>query len=620
MSKKQLIGTYFGNFDKMTVDYAEELYQRSLGLYDDQIKKFEKYYNMYHSPGTNGDYDKNMVFELLESEIDNNIYYPQVRSLNGKIEAAKELEEILKNELHNHRYREFNDQQERNTYIFGGSVTLVYWDRLSREGYKGGKIAYKAIDPRNFIPQHGINKIEDMDYCFIVESATKMSIANLYNLNVNDMNFAKCDNDMNIDPDLITIKTIYYKDKYNHVCRFTWSGQLVLEDDDNIYDDKQFVCSKCNTIKDADEDTCVNCGNNKYVLKSPNRRFIEFTIEMEDGKKQTITENVTPFVPNRFPIIIRQNISSDKLFGVSDVEMIETSQLMNNRVMNKLADRILKSGSLIAIPKTLRNKFKVDNSELKILYYDNPAEAQGIMVQNLQPSMGNETVLLDMSYSTARQTLGITNTFQGREDNSAISSRAKEIQVQQTVGRLESKREMKKSSLINLFEMMFQFILAYSDEYKGYYIDRDGQIEYKVYDNRLFLQKTEKGKWYYDDEYMFDIDLSATYELDRQKMWEETRNNFASGTYGDPQDPNTLVMFWQMMYKEHYPGAKEALDYAKLRQQQLMLQQQMDRMMQERQLQLQASAQRSQDMVNEQTVKTARNKANAEILNSMKKK
>lgn len=136
MSKKKLLNTYFHDFTEMTTDYAEQLFQRSRGYYQEQLDKFDKYYNRYHSPGTNGEYDKNMVFELIETEVDNNIYYPQVRSMNGKIEAASELEQILKNELFTHKYREFNDQQERNTYIFGGAITLVYWDRLSRQGQK----------------------------------------------------------------------------------------------------------------------------------------------------------------------------------------------------------------------------------------------------------------------------------------------------------------------------------------------------------------------------------------------------------------------------------------------------------------------------------------------------
>lgn len=628
MAKKKVINQlYNGIFDGMDVNQAEEFYNKARGKYQDQLEKFEKLYSLYKKPDSNGEYDKNIVFELIESEVDNNIYFPKVKSSNGRVEPAKELESILKNELYDYSYREYNDLQERNTYIFGGAVTHVYWDRLSRNSAQGGKLAFKAIDPRNFIPQPGIKKIEDMDYMFIVESCTKMSLANMYNLTKDDLEFCKSDTEWNIDPDLLTVKTMYYKDIYNHICRFTWSGSFVLENDDNIYSDKLFYCTKCGAVKEADEDTCIKCGNTEFELKTVDRKNIvvrlmstitnENTGESIEMPQETDIK-VTPYVPNRFPIVIRKNISTNELFGLSDAEMIATSQKLNNSILNKIAERILKAGSIIALPKTLRNKLKVDNSELKLLYYDTPAEANGIIVKTLQPQLGNETYLMDSAYATARQTLGITNTFQGREDNTAISSKAKQLQVQQTAGRLESKREMKKASLVSLFELMFQFILAYSYEYRGYYITVEGEEEFKLYDNRLFLVDDGEGNYFYDDEYTFDIDMSATLENDRQTMWEETRLNFSSGAYGDPQSLETIKMFWQTMLRLNYPGAKEALEYIETRIDIQSDQAEIENMYRQRELAMKQSEITSNDMAKDREAQAAANQANAKMLAALK--
>lgn len=627
MTKKKIINQlYNGIFDGMDINQAEEYYEKAKGKYQEQLDKFDKLNELYKKPNSNGEYDKNIIFELIESEIDNNIYFPKVRSSNGRVEPAKELENILKNELYDYKYREYNDLQERNTYIFGGSITHVYWDRLSRNSAQGGKLKFKAIDPRNFIPQPGVKRIDDMDYMFIIESCTKMSLANLYDLTADDLECCKSDTEWNIDPDLITVKTMYYKDKYNHICRFTWSGSLVLEDDDNIYSDKSFYCTKCGRIKEADEDECVKCHNTEFELKENERRNIKVRLMSEIVDKNTgdsvtmpkeTNISVTPYVPNRFPIVIRKNISSNDLFGLSDAEMIETSQKLNNSILNKIAERILKAGSIIALPKTLRNKLKVDNSELKLLYYDTPAEANGIIVKTLQPQLGNETYLMDSAYATARQTLGITNTYQGREDNTAISSKAKALQVQQTAGRLESKREMKKASLVSLFELMFQFILAYSYEYRGYYITIDGQEEFKVYDNRLFLID-DNGEYFYDDEYTFDIDMSASYENDRQSMWEETRLNFSSGAYGDPQSLETLKMFWQTMNRLNYPGAKEALEYIETRISIESDKYDIDNMYKKRELQLQQSKIDSDNLAKDRESQTAAMTANAKMMSALK--
>lgn len=627
MAKKKLINqVYNGVFDGMDINQAEEFYNGAKGKYQTQLAEFDRLYSLYKKPNSDGEYDKNIIFELIESEIDNNIYFPKVRSTNGRVEPAQELEAILKNELYDYNYREYNDLQERNTYIFGGAITHVYWDALSRNSASGGKLKFKAIDPRNFIPQPGVKKIEDMDYMFIVESCTKMSLANLYDLSTEDLEFCKADTEINIDPDLLTVKTMYYKDKYNHICRFTWSGSLVLENDDNIYSDKAFFCKKCGDIKLADEDECVKCKNTEFELKPIERRKIITRImsnvtnqetgeSVEMPKETEIT--VTPYVPNRFPIVIRKNISTNDLFGISDANMIETSQKLNNSILNKISERILKAGSIIALPKTLRNRLKVDNSELKLLYYDTPAEANGIIVKTLQPQLGNETYLMDSAYATARQTLGITNTFQGREDNTAISSKAKSLQIQQTAGRLESKREMKKASLVSLFELMFQFILAYSYEYRGYYVTIEGEEQFKIYDNRLFLIDKD-GEYFYDDEYTFDIDLSATLENDRQSMWEETRLNFSSGAYGDPQSLETLKMFWQTMNRLSYPGAKEALEYIETRLAIQNDQAEIENLYKQRELQMKQSEITSNDIARERDSQTAANQANAKLLAAMK--
>ena len=627
MAKKLVNAIYNGVFEGMTIDNAESLFEKAKGSYQSELDRFNKLYDLYKKPDSNGEYDKNIIFELIESEIDNNIYYPKVRSLNGKTDQSIELERILRSELYDYNYREYNDIQERFTYIFGGTVTMIYWDPLSRNSAKGGKLKYKPIDPRCFIPQTGVNNIEDMDYCFIIESCTKMKIQNLYNLETSDLDFLKSDTEWNIDPDLITVKTMFYKDKYNHICKFVWSGSLVLEDDDNIYSDKLLYCSSCGTPKQADEDECIKCHNKEFEFKDVDRRKVTVRLQTEvespDGEITTEpveTEiDVTPYVPNRIPIVIRKNISSNSLFGISDAEMIRTSQALNNSLLNKLAERILKSGSLIALPKTLRNKLKVDNRELKLLYYDTPVEANGIIVKTLQPQMGNEGYLMDSAYTTARQTLGITNTYQGREDVSAISSKAKSIQIQQTAGRLESKREMKKAALSNMFELMFEFILAYSYEYRGYYVDIDGEETYKVYDNRLFLIQDDNGNYFYDDEYAFDIDISASLENDRQQMWEETRLNFSSGAFGNPQDIATIRMFWQTMYKLHYPGAKEALDYITDREQAMLAQQEIENAFRQRELELKQSELESKDLSNEMQHRAQSNIANAKLLDSLNK-
>ena len=102
-------------------------------------------------------------------------------------------------------------------------------------------------------------------------------------------------------------------------------------------------------------------------------------------------------------------------------------------------------------------------------------------------------------------------------------------------------------------------------------------------------------------------------------MWEETRMNFSSGAYGDPQSLETLKMFWQTMYKLSYPGAKEALEYIEVRLQNELDRQEIDNLYKKRELQLKQSEIQSNDMAKDREVQTAANQANAKLLEAMKK-
>ena len=58
-------------------------------------------------------------------------------------------------------------------------------------------------------------------------------------------------------------------------------------------------------------------------------------------------------------------------------------------------------------------------------------------------------------------------------------------------------------------------------------------------------------------------------------MWQETRQNLSAGAFGDPQDIETLLLFWGKMEELHYPGAnatKKFLEDRNARQQEAMQQ------------------------------------------------
>jgi hypothetical protein len=146
--------------------------------------------------------------------------------------------------------------------------------------------------------------------------------------------------------------------------------------------------------------------------------------------------------------------------------------------------------------------------------------------------------------------------MQGRKDPTATSAVAKEFSAQQAAGRMESKKAMKRVLFQDLFQMIFQLKLAYADEPRPVvsYNDR-GEREYKEFNRWDFLEFDDAGQPYWNDQFLFSCDASAPLASDREKLWQENRMNLQQGAYGPPTDLRSLILFWEVMEKEHYPMA-----------------------------------------------------------------
>ena len=561
------------------IDKWEKKLRAAIPYYEPVIQEIEDNYecykgtrDIYNSKGKKSDKQKTSVrkvaFELVEAQVDSYIPQPKVTSIKGNENRAQIIEHYLQNELVRLPFAEINDEQSRTTCIAGGSLFLVEWDNSVKTRNTIGKLVVKNLQPSEIVPQPGVYKIEDMDYIFIRLLQTKQYIKDAFGVDVSEEDNNEA-NDPTHNEDLLTHNFVYYKNEKGQISLFSWVNDVVIQDIDNYFARKVEVCSKCGEPKTG-LDECENCGSKKFELKTlDNEKVTIPAIEVDPitgNQIQVEKEIEIPYyIPKTFPIVMRKGTSEAyNLFGTSDVTVIKDQQNDLNIYSTKIREKLLKGGSIVTIPDSI--KFKANNEELKIVPVKTPAEAQMITAQALQPNVSNDVNLLALNYEIARQTIGITDSYQGRKDTTAVSGKAKEFAAQQTAGRLESKKTMKDFAFAQLFKVMFQFILAYADEPRYYnYQDETGQLQYRLFDKRSFIDQDDNGKYYYDDEFIFGVDESATLSTNRRAMWEETRLNFSSGAYGNPQDVQTIVMFWQMMDSLHYPGAKQALRFASQR-------------------------------------------------------
>ena len=564
------------------IDEWEEKLRKAMSSYAPILEEINDNYEaykgtrpIYNSNGTKANKQKSsvrkVVFELVEAQVNTDIPQPKVTSVTGNYKRAQVIEHYLKNELDRLPMERINDIQARVTSICGSSIFLVEWDNNVKTRNTIGNLSVRNLSPTEIVPQPGVYDINKMDYIFIRLLQTKLEIYNRYGVDVSEEGNSE-ENDKTHNDELVTHNYVYYKNKNGEISLFSWVNDTIVQNIDNYFARKQYVCEKCHTAyqTETEDGTCANCGSKKFkleTLKNEKLTIPKLQVNPLTGEQTIVEEEIEVpyYIPKRYPLVLRTNASDiDSLLGTSDVSAIKDQQNDLTILMKKIKEKELKGGSLVTVPESL--DFKATDEELKIVRVKNPAEAQMINAKSLQPNVSNDINLLSINYEIARQTIGITDSYQGRRDNTALSGKAKEFAAAQTAGRLNSKLKMKEFAFSELFEVMFQFILAYSDEPRYYnYQDAQGMLQYGIFDKRLFLEQDKNGNYYYDDEFIFAVDVSATLANDRKAMWEETRLNFSTGAYGNPQDINTIVMFWQMMDSLHYPGAQQALQFASMR-------------------------------------------------------
>ena len=154
---------------------------------------------------------------------------------------------------------------------------------------------------------------------------------------------------------------------------------------------------------------------------------------------------------------------------------------------------------------------------------------------------------------------------------------------------------MKNAAYAELFETMFKFWLAYSDEPRPVtYKDSTGETMYEEFNRYDFLEEGEDGELRWNDQFLFSCDTSAPLASNREAMWQETRQNLEGGAFGDPADLETLILFWAKMEELHYPGAaqtKKHLEEKMQRQQEMAAQQAAAQQMQQEMAAAQGGAQ-----------------------------
>ena len=556
---------------------------------------------------------RNIVAELMEAQVDSSFPMPKVTARRQEHEElAKTLEDFLRNETDRLPFEMLNDMDERITPIQGGDIFLVEWDSDRHTHETRGELCVSLLHPRQVIFQDGVNEINDMDFIIVQMGMSKKHVKEKYGVSVDDETESdpQSRGGRNTAEDVVTVNFGYFRNEKGGIGRYTWVNDMELEDLEDYQARKMKRCTKCGADMTG-LDSCRHCGNEKAEEYDSDEMELFEDIETRNGVIPMMTEEETypdggnglmmdefgnayeaepmlterptripRYKPDIYPIVIRKNVSSwGKALGDSDIDKIMDQQNMIKKCDSRIQEKLDKGGSIFT--RSEKTEVAKTDEQLREVIFQGADEANLFGVHNLQVDTSQDQAIAEANYEQARRTLGITDSFQGRPDRTATSGTAKQIAVAQSAGRLESKRIMKNAMYADLYAVMFRFLLAYSDEPRSVrHNNIDGSTTYSEFNKYDYLAQDAAGEWYWLDDFLFSVDNTSSLAGNRESMWQEIRMNLQTGAFGDPADPETLILFWEMMAGQHYPGAAEIRERLEKKRQEQLAQMQMQQMQQ----------------------------------------
>jgi len=597
----------------------QERFQSALNAYSGELEKMDEREALYKGsdvikPVLEGE-DKekaplvrNVVAENIESCINTNIPAPKVTAIREEdVHLAKMIEDMLYCELDRLPSEELNDLDERLCPIHGSSFFLVEWDNLEGSHSEIGDVLLTQLGAKMVIPQNGVtSSVEDMEYFFVRVPQSKGYIKRRYGIDVSDEGEEYPEirgDEESPSEDMVTQIYVYYRNAKGGIGVMSWVHDTILDDNDDYQAHRLRRCAKCGAPEPAyptesftepttdgtkpDSDTyrsgknvCPYCQSTKWEDSPVEYEEIyepvsilgkelvpgmlpvldDMGAPMSDGEgmalMQTEPIKVPYYKPDVFPLVQRKNISMFGAFlGESDVDKMATQQNVLNRLGSRMLKKVLGGGTVISLPDNCELNVEGDD-DIRIIRPGDAASAQLIKTYTLEGDITKDLLLYQEAYEESRQLTGVTDSLQGRRDSTATSAKAKQFSAAQSQGRMESKRVMKKAAWAKIYELIFKFKLAYTQEPRPVVAKEDtgGRI-YTEFDRMKFLCRDDAGELYWNDRFLFSCDDDAPLQNDRATMWTEAANNLARGAYGDPLSVDALLLYWTVLETFHYPGA-----------------------------------------------------------------
>ncbi len=535
------------------------------------------------SPKKSRKLDKS-IFEAIESMTTVELPGPKISAASKEdIPLIRTTEDFLKYQMNNHMNQYKHQDLQKAVPIDGTAFMKISWDPFNRTYDRSGDVRLDLRTLDQIVCQPGIRDYKNWEYIFEVRGVSLSEIYDLYGKTlINTQNDRAQASDINGPKETTNVTTVvscYYLNADRIVGHFMWQldTNIVIADEEEWMIKKVRKCDLCGAINPIQTE-CKVCGHTHFSYKPveyeiADKDYMKLKLEYLPDKNEQgetigkhekwVTEPLIqkeeeipvykirqlPFVP----IICIKDIES--IFGISLASMLLDNQDMNNKLLNKISDKVLKSGIILSKPD---NRKLADNDDtIKVMDVKTAEEASMIHSFDVSPNISSDIVLYQMSYQNMKNISGIQDSYTGKADNTAESGKAKQVATLQTLGRLEPARKLIEAGYAGIYELMFKFYLAFSDKKRKFIrVLPDGTEVDAEWDKYMFLDKDEDtNELFYRDDFKFEASTTANSSNERSSMWQIFQQELTLGTLGNPQDPRTLELYWKLKDMYQFPGA-----------------------------------------------------------------
>ena len=551
--------------EALKLEFFKTLYTCAENAYSSKLEDFDRAMKQYKGSAEIDGSDeaaitvRNITYEIVESQVSSDIPSPKADATSYSEKRgrnATSIERLCRSIRKRLPFDEMNDMDERYTYIYGGSVWYIDWDNTSEYMGEVGGVRVECISPRDFVPQPNIYDVDDMEYCFLKFVTTRSELTRRYG--IPEEKTALADYEFEYDggadaSDTVKTVTCFYRDEGGEIGRFIFSGDLTLSDLPRYYMRKKMIC--------------LSCGEDEELCRCKSKKIATAEVECEHlthGYNEPCGVNIPYYVPKLFPIVIRKNTSAEKqLFGQSDCDYVRPEQQAINKVESRILKKLLRAGITPIVPEDA--SISLNNSVFGQVIKMKPGESAAQYGKvDTTPDISQDIAEAERLYDHAKRVIGISDAFQGVDTGAyAESGYAKQLRINQASGRLLSKKKMKHTAYARIDRIIFALYLAFADEPRTLsYKDAYGKIHETEFTRYDFIEyDPKKDCYFYDDSYLFSVDLNGGNEYQREALWQKNLENLKAGTLGDPSSPATLLRYWQCQERAHYPYARENVEY-----------------------------------------------------------